>query len=87
MGDCGTASICPGASNSFDAGSRIWTWRRCLSPIRSDFSIDELWSIRGTPEFEVEYKRQLEAIAQHDREAKSADRTPIDWEWLDKVWQ
>jgi hypothetical protein len=50
-------------------------------------TIDELWAIRGTPEFEAEYKRQLSAIAQHDRETRNADRMPVDWEALDKVWK
>ncbi len=50
-------------------------------------TIDELWAIRGTPEFEAEYMRQLAAIAKHDRESNFADRMEPDWEWLDKVWK
>lgn len=48
---------------------------------------EELLAIRGTPEFEIEYKRQLTAIAKHDRESNFADRMEPDWEWLDKVWK
>jgi hypothetical protein len=47
----------------------------------------ELLAIRGTPEFEVEYRRQLAAVAEHDRKTGNAERLPIDWEWLDKVWK
>ncbi len=50
-------------------------------------TIDELWAIRGTPEFEAEYKRQLDSIAKHDRENNYSDRMEPDWEWLDKVWK
>jgi len=48
---------------------------------------EELLAIRGTPEFDVEYRRQMKVIAEHDRRSGNSDRMPIDWEWLDKVWK
>jgi hypothetical protein len=50
-------------------------------------TVEELFAIRGTQEFDVEYRRQLDAIAAHDRRNNGADRMPIDWEYLDKVWK
>jgi hypothetical protein len=48
---------------------------------------EELLAIRGTPEFEIEFRRQMAAIAEHDRSTTNADQWPIDWELLDKVWK
>lgn len=48
---------------------------------------EELLAIRGTPQFDAEFKRQLTAIAEHDRRNKNADHLEIDWEWLDKAWK
>jgi hypothetical protein len=56
-------------------------------PIPSYMTAEELLAIRGTPEFEVEVRRQMLAIAEHDRRLKPENRFPIDWEALDKVWQ
>ncbi len=40
----------------------------------------------GTPEFEAEYRRQMLAIAAHDRRTRNADRTEVHWDALDS-WQ
>lgn len=48
---------------------------------------DELLAIRGTPEFEVEYRRQLSIVAEHDRGNHFADHLEPDWESLDKTWR
>ena len=49
-------------------------------------SIDELFAIRGTPEFEVEYRRQMLAIAEHDRRNGNADWMEVDWASI-KGWE
>lgn len=56
-------------------------------PERVPMTAEELLAIRGTPEFEEEYRRQLLAIAEHDRRNNFADRMEPDWEWLEKVWK
>jgi hypothetical protein len=43
---------------------------------------EELLTIRGTPEFEIEYRRQMAVIAEHDRRTGNANRMEIDWEAL-----
>jgi hypothetical protein len=48
---------------------------------------EQLFAIRDTPEFVVEYRRQLAAVAEHDRRNGGADRLAVDWEYLDKVWK
>ena len=58
-----------------------------LDPTWVPMTVEQLWEIRGTPGFEAEYRRQLAAVADHDRRNGGADRMPMDWEWLDKVWQ
>jgi hypothetical protein len=40
---------------------------------------EELLEIRGTPAFEVEYRRQMAKIAEHDRQTGNADRMEVDW--------
>lgn len=40
----------------------------------------------GTPEFEAEYRRQMLAIAEHDRRTKNASRMEVHWDSLDS-WQ
>lgn len=40
----------------------------------------------GTPEFEAEYRRQMLAIAEHDRLTKNADRMEVHWDSLGS-WQ
>lgn len=57
------------------------------SPELRYLTLPELEAIRGTPEFEVEYARQLQAVAEHYRQTKHADLLEPDWEWLDKVWK
>jgi hypothetical protein len=46
----------------------------------------ELLEIRGTPEFEVEYRRQMLAIAEHDRRNGNADWMEVDWASI-KGWE
>jgi hypothetical protein len=58
-----------------------------IDPIPRPMTATELLAIRGRPEFEVEYRRQLEAVAEHDRRNGYSDHMPTDWEWLDKVWK
>jgi hypothetical protein len=48
---------------------------------------EELLALRGTPEFEVEFRRQMLAIAESDRKVKPENQFPVDWEALDRVWQ
>lgn len=50
-------------------------------------SLDELWAIRGTPEFNAEYRRQMERVAEHDRRTNHADRWEPDWAALENVWK
>lgn len=45
-------------------------------------SLEELLAIKGTPEFEAEYRRQMEFIAEHDRRTNNADRMEPDEEDL-----
>jgi hypothetical protein len=52
----------------------------------SPLSVDELATLAGTPEFEAEYRRQMAAIAEHDRSTHDADRMPVDWDALDS-WE
>jgi hypothetical protein len=47
---------------------------------------EELLEIRGTPEFEAEYRRQMVAIAEHDRQTHGADRMDVDWSSI-KGWE
>ena len=47
----------------------------------------ELLAIRGTPEYDSEIRRQMQAIAEHDRRNGHADYMEPDWEWLDTVWK
>jgi hypothetical protein len=51
-------------------------------PSPRPLSIDELFAIRGTPEFDAEYRRQLAAIAEHDRRTHNSSRMEVDWESL-----
>lgn len=58
---------------------------------KPDFSVpfltvDELWAIRGTQEFDVEYRRQLAAVAEHDRRTKQASRMELDPDAI-KGWE
>lgn len=46
----------------------------------------ELLEIRGTPEFDVEYRRQMLAVAEHDRRNGNADWAEVDWESI-KGWE
>lgn len=50
-------------------------------------SIEELFAIRGTPEFDIEYRRQRKALAEHNRQNQNRERIEPDWEYLDKVWK
>jgi hypothetical protein len=50
-------------------------------------SVEELLALRGTPEFETEFRRQRLYLAEHDRLTKPEDRFPVDWEAIDKVWK
>jgi hypothetical protein len=47
---------------------------------------EELLEIRGTPEFAVEYRRQMLAIAEHDRRNGNADWPEVDWASI-KGWE
>ena len=57
------------------------------NPETQFLTLGELEAIRGTPEFEAEYRRQLQAVAEHYRRTRHADLMEPDWEWLDKVWK
>jgi hypothetical protein len=56
-------------------------------PTPAFLAAEELLAMRGTPEFEIEFRRQMLAIAEHDRRMKPEDRFPLDWEAIDKVWK
>jgi len=47
---------------------------------------EELLAIRGTPEFEAEYRRQAVAVAEHDSRAGKVDRLEPDWGSI-KGWE
>jgi len=53
-----------------------------LDPAPRFLTAEELLAIRGTPEFDIEYRRQMAVIAEHDRRTSNANRMEIDWEAL-----
>lgn len=49
-------------------------------PLSVPMTAQQLLAIRGTPEFEVEYRRQMQAIAEHDRKSgQSLAEEFFDW--------
>jgi hypothetical protein len=47
----------------------------------------ELLAIRDTPEFEIEYQRQLRALAENKRRTGERGFVELDAESLDKAWK
>ncbi|HEY4358723.1 MAG TPA: hypothetical protein VGN16_23450 [Acidobacteriaceae bacterium] len=50
-------------------------------------TLEQLESIYGTPEFEEEYRRQMRAVAVHDRNSRNNTPLEPDWGWLDRIWK